>query len=224
MKIINIIFLIILIIVIIVIGGYFVARYYLGQAGYAYLFMHPTIAKIFNVTPICPTICLANGGVCGKDNKTYCNQCVAFQHGAGYAYDGACHPAGWTLYTNDKYGFQMSFPATWNGYSVVEENWGGQSIDGTNKTYSGTEIVIKNPQTTSKQQWQSIPIMVFTPDVWKMVSGNNPTVAVSAAPIGPARIGENSKYVFATPPRWYGFTDAIGWQEAVNIVATFKAY
>jgi hypothetical protein len=66
--------------------------------------------------------------------------------------------------------------------------------------------------------------MVFTHDQWNMVSGPNPTVAVSAAPIGPEKIGENAKYVFATPPRWYGFTDAIGFQEAVNIVKTFKAY
>ena len=58
--------------------------------GYEYLFVHPTMAKIFNVTPICPTVCVANGGVCGKNGKTYCNKCVAFQHGAGYAHDGAC--------------------------------------------------------------------------------------------------------------------------------------
>ena len=66
--------------------------------------------------------------------------------------------------------------------------------------------------------------MVFTPDVWQMVSGNNPTVAISAAPIGPEEVGQNSKYVFATPPRWYGFTGAVGFQEAVNIVKTFKAF
>jgi hypothetical protein len=127
-------------------------------------------------------------------------------------------------YVNNEYGFRMIFPDSWKGYSVVVQNWDGHAIDNYQQTYSGPLLIIKNPKTTSQQVWQDIPIMVFTPDVWNMVDGENPTVAVSAAPIGPAKIGENSKYVFATPPRWYGFTDAVGWQEAVDIAKTFKAF
>jgi hypothetical protein len=131
---------------------------------------------------------------------------------------------GWKTYTDVQNGFELKFPDSWKGYSVVEQKWEGHVINNYQQTYSGPEIIIKNPQTTSAQQWQDIPIMVFTPDVWEMVSGNNPTVTVSAAPIGPQKIGENAKYVFATPPRWYGFTDDLGWQEAVDIVKTFKAF
>ena len=37
-------------------------------------------------------------------------------------------------------------------------------------------------------------------------------------------IGQNTTSVFATPPRWYGFTDAVGFQEAVDAVKTLKAF
>jgi len=128
----------------------------------------------------------------------------------------------------------MIFPETWKGFTVHEKTWQGQgTVNGDSITDSGKEIIIKNPQTTSKQAWQDIPIMVFSHSQWLLVSNENGCgpddkncgfMAVSAAPIGPAKIGENSKYVFATPPRWYGFTDAVGFQEATEIVKTFKGY
>lgn len=220
MKIFNIIILILAIIIVIVVGGYFVARYSINENGPEYLFEHPTIAKYFNLSPVCPTICDANGGVCGKDGKTYCNECVAFQHGAGVAYEGICLKT----YINQNYGFSINFPASWNNYSVVISSWNGQLINKPHTQYKGVELIFKNPQTTSSQAWQDIPIMIVTPDVWKMMSGSNPTIAVSAAPVGPGEIGENPKYVFATPPRWNGFSGESGAQEALNIVATFKAF
>lgn len=220
MKITNIIILVVLIIVVLAAGGYFGVRYYFSQQGPEYLFMHPTISKIFSITPVCPTICTLNG-VCGKDGKNYCNKCLALQNKAGYAHDGKCDIS----YKNTEYGFQMTFPATWQGFIFQKNTWKGSKINGGKVgDYSGVEFLFKNPQTTTSQKYQDIPIMVFTPDVWAMVSGDNPTVAVSAAPIGPQKVGENSKYVFATPPRWYGFTDAIGFEEAVNIVKTFKGF
>ena len=127
-------------------------------------------------------------------------------------------------YVNKEYRFSIVLTDSWQGYSVVEKGWQGRVVDTGEQKYSGPLIIIKNPQTTAKQDYQDIPIMVFTHDVWKLVNGPNATVAVSAAPIGPAKIGENAKYVFATPPRWYGFTDAVGFDEAVNIVKTFKAF
>ena len=104
------VFLIIVIIALLGLGGYFIARYYLGNSGPAYLFMHPTISKIFNLTPVCSTVCLPQG-ICGNDGKNYCNQCVAFQHQAGYAYDGACHPVGWKIY--DNFGIYFQYPQAW---------------------------------------------------------------------------------------------------------------
>ena len=132
-------------------------------------------------------------------------------------------PTDKSVYTNSEYGFELILTKAWSGFNVEKSSWQGWVINTGEQKYSGVKIVIKNPQTTASQQYQDIPIMVFTHDIWNMVKGENPTVSVSAAPIGPAEIGENTKYVFATPPRWYGFTDAIGFEEAVNILKTFKA-
>ena len=71
MKIINVIALTLLTVIVIAIGGYFYIGYYLSShLGYEFLFVHPTMAKIFNVTPICSPVCAENGGVCGKNEKT----------------------------------------------------------------------------------------------------------------------------------------------------------
>lgn len=133
--------------------------------------------------------------------------------------------ADWRNYTNNEYGFKMTFPDSWKGFTIIKQTWQGEDISvdaSVAKRYSGDLIVIKNPQTTATQQYQDIPIMVFTPDVWQLIMKEK--VSVSAAPFPPAEVGQNAKYVFATPPRWYGFTDATGTQEAVNIVKTFKGF
>ncbi len=131
-------------------------------------------------------------------------------------------------YKNDEYGFQITFTDLWKGYTVSQTSWQGQDISGGSKKYSGVELIFNNPQgsntptASSGACWQNIPIMVFTPDVWQLVSDEK--IAVSAAPIGPEKIGENAKYVFALPPRWYGFACDLGIKDAQNIVKTFKAF
>lgn len=128
------------------------------------------------------------------------------------------------IYKNTEYGFQILLPSSWQGYSVVKQNWEGHVIDNYEQTYSGPLILIRNPKWTEVAPWQDVPVMVFTPSVWAMVEGPNATVAVSAAPVGPGKMGENANYIFATPPRWVGFIDALGQDEAQNIVKTFKAF
>ena len=53
--------------------------------------------------------------------------------------------------------------------------------------------------------------MVFTEAQWKDLEADGFTV--SAAPVPPSELGRNSKYVFALPPRFIGFTDALGQKE-----------
>ena len=128
-------------------------------------------------------------------------------------------------YVNGEYGFEVNLPDLWRGYSVLDNSWTGWKIDGSAGSvgdYGGPLIVLRNPKWTVQQLWQDIPIMVISPKIWNLIQEEK--VSVSAAPIPPEKIGENSRYVFATPPRWYGFTDDLGWQEAVNIVKTFKAF
>ena len=131
--------------------------------------------------------------------------------------------SGWKTYTNNEYGFNISFPNSWKGYSVEKSSWTGRLIDGDTQ-YTGVQLIFKNQTLASEKNFGGIPIMVITPDVWKLISEEK--VAVSAAPIGPAKIGENQKYVFATPPRWYGFADDLSpaeTSEILEIVKTFKA-
>lgn len=211
---------IIIILIAICIGGYFFAGYFLNKyLGPEYFFAHPNLAKFLNTTPVCPINCLPDG-VCGKDGKTYCNKCVALKSGAGYAHDGSCPK----IYLNKNFGFSIEFSGEWKDYMVVQSSWDGQVID-TDKHYKGETLVFRNDKLAAEKQFQGIPIMIITPDVWQLISEEK--VAVSAAPIGPAKVGENAKYVFATPPRWYGFADTLDQtqiNEILDIVKTFKAF
>jgi hypothetical protein len=149
--------------------------------------------------------------------------CFAYQYFAKQDFETISDKnSSWKTYTNTEYGFEVKLPDSWKGYTVEKQQWTGWAVSGNDIKYFGVKIIIKNPNTTQEQVWQDIPILLFSKDQWKLVTDEE--LAVSAAPIGPEKIGENSSYVFATPPRWYGFTDAQGWQEAVEIVKTFKAF
>lgn len=220
-KILLILAIIIIILIAAGVGGYFSAGYFLNKyLGPEYLLAHPTIAKFFNASPVCPTTC-AEGGVCGKDGKNYCNQCIALQNRAGFNHNGPCLKT----YTNKNYGFSITFSVAWSDYSVILSSWEGFLIDKPKQHYKGETLIFKNQKLADEKQFQGIPIMIITPDVWQLISEEK--VAVSAAPIGPEKIGENSKYVFATPPRWYGFGDTLDQAEVneiLDIVKTFKAF
>jgi len=123
---------------------------------------------------------------------------------------------GWPSYWNNKYGFGITLLDSWKGYSAIEESWSGYSGG---VKFQGPQIVIRNPKWTENQPWQDIPIMVFTKEEWTLIEEEN--LGVSAAPIGPSKLGENQKYVFALPPRWVGFTDDLGQDEAEQIAETF---
>ena len=128
-------------------------------------------------------------------------------------------------YRNKQYGFGMTFPADWSGYSVVVDTWHGRTHDEqgeTTGTYTGPEIIMRHPQWTAAAPWQDIPVMVFTHDEWALVAEEK--LGVSAAPIGPSKLGANAKFVFALPPRWIGFADAQGQDEAGKVPETFRAF
>jgi hypothetical protein len=129
-----------------------------------------------------------------------------------------------SLYSNTEYGFSIQFPLSWSAYSIDEQSWEGHVIDNYQQTYSGPLIIIKNPELFAKG-FIGIPIMVITPEIWKLISEEK--IAVSAAPIGPGKVGQNQKYIFATPPRYIGFVGDLSTDEinqVYNIVKTFKAF
>ena len=130
--------------------------------------------------------------------------------------------AGWKSYENKEYGFEITLLNSWKGYSVLEETWNGVTLNGKDTKFKGPQIAIRHPKWTISQPWQDIPVMVFTNEEWKLVEARN--LSVSAAPIGPRKLDQNQNYVFALPPRWVGFTDNLGQDEAKQIVKTFKAF
>ena len=123
-------------------------------------------------------------------------------------------------YTNSQYGFTFTLPASWQGYSIATTTWTGWVIcpsSGHCATETGMQILIRNPQWTSKNNWQPIPIMVFTLDQWNAISQGK--LSVSAAPVNPSELGHNANYVFALPAR-YDFAETEGWQEVEAIMAS----
>ena len=128
-------------------------------------------------------------------------------------------------YRNEQHGFGMTFPSGWSGYSVVAGTWQGRTQDEqgeTTGTYTGPEITLRHPQWTAAAPWQDIPVMVFTHDEWALAEQEK--LGVSAAPTSPSKLGENAKFVFALPPRWIGFVDVLGQDEAGKVPETFRAF
>ena len=124
------------------------------------------------------------------------------------------------VYSNTDYGFEVQLPDSWEGYTIVTDSWNGIALDGDKQgenVASGDIIKIRNPKWTEDNPYQDIPVMVFTLDQWDQVS--NEKMAVSAAPIPPAKLGSNSKYVFALPAR-YNYAFPTGFEEVEDIVAS----
>jgi hypothetical protein len=129
--------------------------------------------------------------------------------------------SGSQIYRNDEYGFEITMPDSWTGYSIITAEWTGTGLNN-GKQYNGPEVIIRNPKWATSSPWQDINVYVFTKEEWQLNESEN--LGIFAAPIGPSKLGENQLYVFGLPPRWIGFTDNLGQDEAQQIVKTFKAF
>jgi hypothetical protein len=118
-------------------------------------------------------------------------------------------------YRNTQYGFSFSLPVSWEGYSIVEDKWEGVALGGDVVIEQGPIILIRNPQWTSANPRQDIPIMVFTINQWDSLQQEK--FHIGAAPIGPSELGRNSKYVFALPAR-YNYAFPPGFEEVEEIL------
>ena len=99
-------------------------------------------------------------------------------------------------YTDNDYNFNFPLPESWQSYTVVKTTWDGNLIDSNPaQKISGPKILIRHPLWTTENPRQDIPIMIFTKDQWNLIEQEK--LAVSAAPIGPSELGNNSKYVFS---------------------------
>ena len=97
----------------------------------------------------------------------------------------------------------------------MQEQWSGTSPEHTVQAENGPEFRIRHPKYTDDEPYEDIPIMVFTHKQWKEVQKE--VLVVSAAPFPPGEISHNSKYVFATPPRFY-YDYATGYEEVLSII------
>jgi hypothetical protein len=121
------------------------------------------------------------------------------------------------LYTNDIYGFAVTLPITWKGYTVTETTKDSQ--DG--KYY---EVHLVHPESTKENPRMDVPVLIVPIAIWNTwyppadpESGHHPF----AAPIPATERGRNTNYVFATAPR-YNFSYLPGWEEVDEIVKTIK--
>lgn len=123
------------------------------------------------------------------------------------------------IYKNEKYGFSFTLPASWIGYSIVENDWEGDVVNSKGevslRAVSGPKILIRHPFWKTENPRQDIPVMVFTLAQWNDMQADK--FHVGAAPINPSELGRNSKYVFALPAR-YNFSYLTGFEEVDQIL------
>lgn len=122
------------------------------------------------------------------------------------------------VYSNTKYGFDFTLPVSWEGYSVLTKDWQGTALSGKHAgkvVESGKEIILRHPSWSKANPYQDIPIMVFSLNQWDQVAKEE--ISLGAAPIGPSKLGSNSKYVFALPAR-YNFAFPTGYEDVEKIM------
>ena len=123
------------------------------------------------------------------------------------------------VYKNTEYGFNFTLPASWKGYTVVNNKWIGSSstITIATNTQTGPKLLIRNPKWTATAPYEDIPVLVFTITQWNVYLAEK--FNISAAPIQASELARNDKYVFALPPRW-DYDYSIGFKEAQDILAS----
>jgi len=147
------------------------------------------------------------------------------------------------IYRNIRYGFTFTLPASWKGYKVLQNTWRSDNCPycSLKKTESGPTVVIRNPHWTANQPWVDIPIMIFT--IKQSEDLEREEISLSgAAPVGPAELARNGKYVFYLPTRfgmandgWLGYDEVNNhilpchpiqplWTKMVNAIYTNEQY
>lgn len=120
-------------------------------------------------------------------------------------------------YENTQYGFSFTLPKSWQGYTIVTDEWEGDPVNDNDsgKAETGPMISIRHPAWTAQNPRQDIPVMIFTTDQWNSLQQEK--FHIGAAPIGPSELGHNSQYVFALPAR-YNYAFPIGYEEVAAIL------
>lgn len=121
-------------------------------------------------------------------------------------------------YENSEFGFKISLPENWRGYTISIDKWTGYVIGdrlGEKVFTDGPVVSIHNPEWKGINSYQDIPVMVFTIDQWNDLQSEK--FHIGAAPIGPSELGRNSRYIFALPAR-YNYAFPPGYEEVDRII------
>ncbi len=150
--------------------------------------------------------------------------CLAFVLGGGLfgcSTNTPNHSAGLPLrYHNAQYDFTFFLPTSWKGYSVLIQQWNGETYfpatDRTAITERGQTITLRNPHWTAGNPYQDIPIDIFTRNQWDALHHGKFWPSLYAGGVM-GEIWHNTKYVFAMNNR-YSWREVEGVKEAVDIV------
>lgn len=115
-------------------------------------------------------------------------------------------------YTNYTYGFTLTLPDEWNGYTRVSTT-----------IQFGEAITLRHPLWTTENSYMDIPILVYPIAQWTTWEKNNFEGYPTAAPMGPTERGRNAKYVIATAPR-YNYSFGTGFEVVEEIIKNLKAF
>ncbi|MEN9852093.1 MAG: hypothetical protein RI996_36 [Candidatus Parcubacteria bacterium] len=115
-----------------------------------------------------------------------------------------------TMYTNTDYGFSLILPIDWVGYTVAST-----TVD------SGIQITLRHPLWMIVSPRMDIPVLIYPLATWENWEKTNFEGYKTAAPIGPTERSRNTKYVFATAPR-YNFSFLPSFEEVEEIIKTLQ--
>lgn len=118
-------------------------------------------------------------------------------------------------YSNAQYGFTFNLPLSWQGYTLINDQWQGWDSASGKVVQTGLLLSVRHPLWTSVNKRQDIPILIFTLDQWNALGREE--FNMGAAPIPPSELGRNAQFVFALPAR-YNYAFPTGYQEVEQIL------
>ena len=123
------------------------------------------------------------------------------------------------IYSNTDYGFDFALPASWQGYSTIEDIWSGQYYLGpdvgmSGETITGLKILIRHPLWTEENPYQDIPIMICDLSQGDDIEQEK---LITSAGGKPTELARNSQYAFVLPAR-YNFNYYTDWEEVQKTI------
>ena len=129
-------------------------------------------------------------------------------------------------YHNGQYGLTFLLPASWQGYSVLIQQWDGETYSSAADKLivvgHGPTITLRHPHWQASAPYQDIPILVFTRAQWDALHQGKLWPSLYAGGVMD-ELWHSRKYVFAMSSRYNTRDDVKGWKEAGEIVEQNRA-